>query len=47
MKQWEYTTMITSPNTEFIVGILNDLGTQGWELVAVSNNMMYFKRKLS
>lgn len=47
MKQWEYKTMITSPNLEFIIGILNDLGSQGWELISVSDQTMYFKRPIS
>jgi hypothetical protein len=41
---WEYRKLRAELGTPFETAI-NDLGTQGWELVAVSESSAYFKRR--
>ena len=47
MEKWEYKVIFGSAFfTSKDEKLLNDLGKQGWELTCVSNNILYFKRKL-
>lgn len=54
MSAWEYMTvtenslsqLAASEGQASTTGVLNMLGTNEWELVAVDNQMLYFKRPL-
>lgn len=43
--KWEYVIIATNILAVDYGHQLDDLGEQGWELVAVTNNKMYFKRR--
>jgi len=44
MKKWEYQIQqIPDPNN--IVGVLNKLGAEGWELIGIAAPLFYFKRE--
>jgi len=42
MQKWEYKRLEINPSEEE----LNELGSQGWELVAANEYYCYFKRPL-
>jgi len=42
-QQWEYDIVILSIYSDEI-GILNQQGKEGWELVCINNGRAYFKR---
>jgi hypothetical protein len=44
MDKWEF-TIVTTVLDNWMRRI-NDLGKEGWELVSVENETMYFKRKI-
>jgi hypothetical protein len=49
MPQWEYCKMDlnSAPRKTDATDLLNDLGTEGWELVAIlSNNIAILKRQI-
>jgi hypothetical protein len=49
MSQWEYRTIDLNdpPRKAADVDLLNNVGEQGWELVAITpNNIAYLKRRL-
>ena len=46
--QWEYTVKHTGSSMENATAVLNELGSQGWELVNVTHEgWAYFKRPRS
>jgi hypothetical protein len=50
MLEWEYITISLNdiPFKPGVIGVLNDAGKEGWELVAVtSNNIAYMKRQVA
>lgn len=46
MSKWEYTIRELSIIHEMNVAILNDFGSDGWELVQITGNTAFFKRKV-
>ena len=44
MKQFEYLVVSVTKNYEFEMKLF---GENGWELVTIFNQMMYFKRELN
>ena len=44
--KWEYSTVYLSSYQEPHDGRLNKLGAVGWELIALTNSVAYFKRAL-
>ena len=44
MTQWEYNTVSTQGI--MLLDELDDLGKEGWELVAINNDIAYFKRPI-
>jgi hypothetical protein len=44
MGNWEYKQVYCIPSDS--PNVLNELGGQGWELCAMSENMFYFKRPM-
>lgn len=43
--QWEYTTKLAPGAPEDSPTIFAELGSQGWELIAVADGRTYFKRQ--
>ena len=43
MKCYEYRTLVANPT---MLNQLNELGDNGWELVCVSEGIIYLKREL-
>lgn len=50
MKRWEYRIwVVPTPNTmhEEVIDALNELGADGWEVIAVNVPMFWLKREIT
>lgn len=47
MKKWEYKNLSTTKVSKMDVSALNELGQDGWEMVAATLKRIYFKRPLN
>ena len=47
MKRWEYKNLSTTKVSKMDVSALNELGQDGWEMVAATLKRIYFKRPLN
>jgi hypothetical protein len=44
MNKWEYQIQMV-PKVDDVLGVMNKLGEQGWELIQVVGTTCYFKRQ--
>jgi hypothetical protein len=44
MDKWEYYVISLAKEAQVVSGYLDELGRDGWELVAVENGVYFFKR---
>ena len=45
-QKWEYTYLMKGYSEDKLIVAANELGQQGWDLVAYANAQFYFKRPL-